>query len=51
MGQSIRAQRPNQCACRRCHRQTRGGGGTTLAPRLHADCTVDLITIHINKPA
>ena len=26
------------------------GGGTTLAPRLRADCTVDLITISQSKP-
>jgi len=31
-------------------RSERGGGGTTLAPRLQADCVVDLITIRHTKP-
>jgi hypothetical protein len=32
-------------------RESRGAGGTTLAPRLQADCVFDLITISHNKPA
>jgi hypothetical protein len=32
-------------------RAERGAGGTTLAPRLSADCVFDLITIHNVKPA
>jgi len=32
-------------------RENRGNGGTTLAPRLQADCEFDLITIHLAKPA
>lgn len=37
---------------RSCDVQREGrGGGTTLAPRLRADCLVDLITIRLNKPA
>lgn len=32
-------------------RTDRGSGGTVLAPRLQADCAVDLITIRHNKPA
>jgi len=32
-------------------RADRGSGGTTLAPRLQADCVFDLITIRHNKPA
>jgi hypothetical protein len=26
-------------------------GGATLSPRLRAECTFDLITIRLNKPA
>ena len=33
------------------HRSERGAAGTTLAPRLQADCVFDLITISHNKPA
>jgi len=36
------------CDIQRTNRPT---GGTTLAPRLQADCGVDLITIRHNKPA
>ena len=37
---------------RSCDVQREGRGtGTTLAPRLHADCVVDLITIRHGKPA
>jgi hypothetical protein len=32
-------------------RADRGSGGTTLGPRLQADCVFDLITIRHNKPA
>ena len=32
-------------------REIRGPGGTTLAPRLRADCVFDLITIRHDKPA
>ncbi len=32
-------------------RESRGSGGTTLAPRLQADCEFDLITIRLGKPA
>lgn len=32
-------------------RETRGSGGTTLAPRLRADCVFDLITIRHDKAA
>lgn len=32
-------------------RTARAGGGTTLAPRLQADCVFDLITIRHTKPA
>ncbi len=32
-------------------RTDRGGGGTTLAPRLQAECVLDLITIRHTKPA
>ena len=32
-------------------RTERGSGGTTLAPRLQANCSFDLITIRHNKPA
>lgn len=32
-------------------RAERGGGGTTLAPRLQASCVFDLITIRHTKPA
>ncbi len=31
-------------------RESRGPGGTTLAPRLRADCVFDLITISHSKP-
>jgi len=37
---------------RGCDVQREGrGAGTTLAPRLRADCVFDLITISLNKPA
>ncbi len=37
---------------RSCDVQREGrGGGTALAPRLHADCIFDLITIRHGKPA
>jgi hypothetical protein len=38
---------------RRCdvQRAERGSTGTTLAPRLRADCVFDLITIRHDKPA
>ena len=32
-------------------RSARGSGGTTLAPRLKADCVFDLITVRHTKPA
>jgi len=32
-------------------RENRGPGGTTLAPRLQANCVFDLITIRLSKPA
>ena len=32
-------------------RESRGSGGSALAPRLQADCEFDLITIHLAKPA
>jgi hypothetical protein len=32
-------------------REDRGVSGTTLAPRLQANCVFDLITIRLNKPA
>ncbi len=40
-------------AVRSCNvqRTERGGGGTTLAPRLQAACVLDMITIRHNKPA
>ncbi|MGP1675871.1 MAG: hypothetical protein ACTS6J_01775 [Burkholderiales bacterium] len=32
-------------------RESRGSGGTKLAPRLQADCEFDLITIRLDNPA